>query len=257
MEEKRDVEFERNVLTRKLESGEDVVIQTDRAAVLRNVTYPKAKYHFIVLPKEQIENVTALTRDHLPLLDHMMELANQTIEQQNCLPSSKFLVGFKMEQFMNRLNMHVISNDFCSDTMRRIQHWNTFNTDLFITFQAVYALLKTQGSVDPLSPEKAEELRMSRPVCCNQCTFKTGNFLKFKEHLDIHWQRGEKERLKISQLKQKFGNMNMNGKSKNYGTGKNQGPRPQAPKQMVEKKREEQGHGISPVGPNLTNPNAL
>jgi len=61
MEEKCDVEFERGVLTRKMETGEDVVIQTDRAAVLRNVTVPKAQYHFIVMPKEDIKSVTAVS----------------------------------------------------------------------------------------------------------------------------------------------------------------------------------------------------
>lgn len=61
MQEKNDVEFERGVLTRKMEAGEDVVIQTDKAAVLRNVTFPKAKYHFVILPKEDIANVTAVS----------------------------------------------------------------------------------------------------------------------------------------------------------------------------------------------------
>ncbi|XP_034485954.1 aprataxin-like protein [Drosophila innubila] len=262
MQEENDVEFQRGLLTRKMEAGEDVVIQTDKAAVLRNVILPKAQYHFVVLPKEDIANVTALTRDHLQLLDHMMELANQTIEQQKHLPSSKFLVGFKMESFMNRLNMHVISNDFCSDTMRRIQHWNTFNTDLFITYQAVYALLKVKGSIEPLSPDTAEKLLTTRPFHCNQCRFITGNFNKFKEHLQIHWQRQENERINkmnMLQLKQSFGNMNINGNFKNDGSRQNVGHRSEnhivENKQQFNSKQERQElHVTSPVGTNLTNP---
>lgn len=176
----------------------------------------------------------------MPLLDHMMDLANQTIEQQKNLPSSNFLVGFKMDAFMNRLNMHVISNDFCSDTMRRIQHWNTFNSDLFITHQAVYALLKFKGSIEPLSPDTAEKLRTKSPVHCNQCTFITLNFNKFKDHLQIHWLRAEKRRLyerNISQLRQSFGNMNMNGNFKNYKNLQNVDHRPQ--NQMVGNKQQE------------------
>ncbi|KAM8704248.1 hypothetical protein ACLKA7_008792 [Drosophila subpalustris] len=224
VQEEKDIEFERGLLTRKMEAGEDVVIESHKAAVLRNVSFPKAQYHFVVLPKEDIVNVTELNRDHLPLLDHMMELANQTI-------ASDFLIGFKMESFMNRLNMHVISNDFYSDRMRCIQHWNTFNTDLFITFQAVYALLKIKGSIEPISSDEAEKLRMSMPIHCNQCTFITGNFNKFKDHLHFHWQRKEGERIyriNISHLRQSFGNMNINnGNSKNYGTRPKMGQRTQ------------------------------
>ncbi|XP_064549832.1 aprataxin-like protein isoform X2 [Drosophila montana] len=214
-EDENDVEFQRGELTRKMEAGKDVVIQTDRAAVLRNVDCPKAEYHFVVLPKEDIANVTALKREHLALLDHMMDLANEIIEQQP-LPSSNFRVGFKIDAFMNRLNMHVISDDFYSSFMRRIQHWNTFNTDLFITFQAVYALLRVNGSVEPMPADKAEELRMATPIHCNQCSFITDNFSKFKIHLYDHWRKRQNDRLSrmgVANLSQSIGQMHLNANS--------------------------------------------
>ncbi|KRF83680.1 uncharacterized protein Dvir_GJ22723, isoform B [Drosophila virilis] len=209
------VEFQRGELTRKMEAGKDVVIQTDRAAVLRNVDCPKAEYHFVIFPREDIKNVTALKREHLPLLDHMMDLANEIIEQQP-LPSNNFRVGFKIDAFMNRLNMHIISDDFYSSFMRRIQHWNTFNTDLFITFQAVYALLRVNGSVEPMPADKAEELRMATPIHCNQCSFITDNFNKFKIHLYDHWRKRQSEHLNkmgVAQLSQSIGQMHLNANS--------------------------------------------
>lgn len=66
-----DVEFKRGELTRKLNAGEDVVIQSDRAAVLRNVTCPKAQYHFVVLPKEEIANVLAVGKTKLNMYVHV------------------------------------------------------------------------------------------------------------------------------------------------------------------------------------------
>ncbi|TDG47611.1 hypothetical protein AWZ03_006050 [Drosophila navojoa] len=207
-----DVEHKRGELTRKLNAGEDVVIQSDRAAVLRNVTCPKAQYHFVVLPKEEIANVLALKREHLPLLEHMMDLANDVIKQQQ-LPPSDFRIGFKINAFMNRLNMHVISTDFYSSSMRRIQQWNTFNSDLFITFQAIYALLLVKGSVEPMPAEKVEELLQATPVHCNQCSFYTENFFQFKRHLYIHWMERQSERLR--KISQQMGQMQING---NRGT---------------------------------------
>lgn len=97
---------------------------------------------------------------------------------------------------MNRLNMHVISNDFHSCSMRRIQHWNTFNSELFITYQAIYALLHVKGSVEPMPAEKVEQLLHATPVHCNQCTFYTENFGQFKRHLYLHWRDREIERLR-------------------------------------------------------------
>ncbi|XP_032597687.2 aprataxin-like protein [Drosophila grimshawi] len=219
-EQEKDVEFLRGLLTRKMETGEDVVLQSDRAAVLRNVDCPKAQIHFIILPKQDIAYVTALTPKHLPLLEHMMELANQIIEKEE-LPSSNFRVGFKINPFMNRLNMHVISDDFCSEYMRRINQWNTFNSDLFITYQAVYALLLTKGYIEPLSADVIEKLRRATPVHCNQCTFITGNFEKFKAHLDYHWSKreGERERLLgmgVSNLTPSLGELHLNGTRSNF-----------------------------------------
>lgn len=160
-----------------------------------------------------------LKREHLPLLDHMMDLANEIIEQQP-LPSNHFRVGFKIDAFMNRLNMHIISDDFYSSFMRRIQHWNTFNTDLFITFQAVYALLRVNGSVEPMPADKAEELRMATPIHCNQCSFITDNFNKFKIHLYDHWRKRQNEhlsRMGVASLSQSIGQMHLNANSNIFG----------------------------------------
>lgn len=212
-ENENDVEYKRSELTRRLNAGENVIIQSDRAAVLQNVANPKAQYHFVVLPKEDIENVIALKREHLPLLEHMMDLANEAIDKQQ-LPASDFRIGFKMNAFMNRLNMHVISNDFYSGFMRRIQHWNTFNTDLFITFQAIYALLHVTGSVEPMPADKVEQLLLATPVHCNQCRFCTDNFGKFRHHLALHWMDCEKERLwkmGVGNISQWMGQMQLNG----------------------------------------------
>lgn len=124
----------------------------------------------------------------MPILNHMMQLAQQVIDLHN-LPHNIFEIGFKINAFMNRLNMHVISNDFCSDYMRRISHWNTFNTELFIKFPAVCGLLLVRGCIPPISPERAEALSSTVPVCCNRCRYVTHNFAKFKDHLKEHWMK--------------------------------------------------------------------
>lgn len=118
----------------------------------------------------------------------MMQLAHQVIDLHN-LPHNIFVIGFKINAFMNRLNMHVVSNDFCSESMRRINHWNTFNTELFLNFPSVCELLLLWGFIAPITPERAEALNCTVPVCCNQCRYITHNFSKFRDHLKEHWMK--------------------------------------------------------------------
>ncbi|XP_051862736.1 aprataxin-like protein [Drosophila albomicans] len=177
----------RHALVKRLENNKDtILIESDRAAVMKD-RYPKAQYHFLIVCKEDIANVSLLKQEHIPLLDHMMDLANQIIEQQNHLSSSNFLVGFKMDAFMDRLSMHVISNDFYSVSFKKVSHWNSFHSDLFLTYQAAYALLRSQGCIEPLSKEKALELRSVTTLQCNQCEFKTSTLFELKGHLYKHW----------------------------------------------------------------------
>jgi len=135
-----------------------------------------------------------LTEEQLPLLDHMMELANQIIEKQDHLESRNFRIGFKVHTFWNRLNLHVISDDFYSMAMKRPRHWNSFNTELFMPFQMVHMMLSVQGSIEPMSEERYKELQMQMPLRCNQCDFETNFLLELKAHLFHHWNHKEGER---------------------------------------------------------------
>lgn len=121
----------------------------------------------------------------------MKELSVQIIEQQQNVSLKNFLIGFKIDPFTKGLNMHVISDDFYSKSMRRISHWNSFNTELFLTYQTVYALLRVQGHIEPILAEKAKELRSALPLRCNQCSFETEYLLELKGHLLEHWKKRE------------------------------------------------------------------
>ncbi|KAH8256343.1 hypothetical protein KR032_001627, partial [Drosophila birchii] len=213
--EKDKREYFRNELKRKLKDKRNFLIETDQAVVIKN-DFPKSQYHFRVVAKEEIRDITEvcdchvffhvffslimfrlfiqLTEEHLPLLDHMMELANQIIEKQDYLESRNFRIGFKVHTFWNRLNLHVLSDDFYSVAMKRPHHWNSFNTELFIPFQMVHTLLSLQGSIEGISEEKCNELKNQKPLICNQCEFSTDLVLELKAHLYQHWQRNEGER---------------------------------------------------------------
>lgn len=47
-------------LTRQMNQQKNLLIETDRACVMKDA-YPKAQYHFLVVAKEDIPNVTAVS----------------------------------------------------------------------------------------------------------------------------------------------------------------------------------------------------
>ncbi|XP_003736934.2 aprataxin-like protein [Drosophila pseudoobscura] len=189
----------RNELRKKILDKNHILIESDRAVVVK-ADYPKAQYHFRVVAKEDIEDVTKLTSDHLPLLDHMMELAVQIIGKQDHLPSRNFRIGFKADPFWDRLNMHVISDDFYSLSMKRIKHWNSFNTELFLPFQQAYMMLDSEGAIETLSEVEFQKLKEQTPLHCNQCDFQSPLLLALKAHLFTHWQDKESERRTKKQM---------------------------------------------------------
>ncbi|KAH8369287.1 hypothetical protein KR009_007026 [Drosophila setifemur] len=188
MEQKDELAHFRNELTRKLKDKRNFLIESDLAVVIK-ADFPKAQFHFRVVAKDENRDLTQLTADHLPLLDHMMELANEIIERQTHVESRHFRIGFKVHSSWNHLNLHVVSDDFYSMYMKRERHWNGFNTELFLPLQLAHTLLNLHGSIDPISDEKYSELQLQLPMNCNQCDFSTHLMLDLKAHLFSHWQR--------------------------------------------------------------------
>ncbi|XP_046865676.1 aprataxin-like protein isoform X1 [Drosophila willistoni] len=193
MQKPKDLNYFRGNLLRQVHEEKNILIKNDHAWVV-NDAYPKAQYHFLVVSKEDIENVTKLTEDHLPLLDQMLDLAHKIIEEKAKDLSSNFLIGFKTHAFMNRLNLHVVSDDFHAFSMRRINHWNSFHTELFLPFQTAYMMLQMQGSIDIMSQEEAEKLKHKIPLTCIHCDFSTDSVVELKGHLFTHWKKREARR---------------------------------------------------------------
>ncbi|XP_017060822.1 aprataxin-like protein [Drosophila ficusphila] len=277
--EKDEKAFFRDELKRKLNDKRNFLIETDRAVVIK-ADFPKSQYHFRVVAKEELGDVTKITGEQLPLLDHMMELANQIIEKQEHLESVNFRIGFKVHTFWNRLNLHVISDDFYSMAMKRPRHWNSFNTEIFMPFQMVHMMLSLQGSIEPMSEEKFKELQLQRPLRCNQCDFSTELLLDLKAHLYHHWQRKEGERehkKKMEKIIQKLDEAKLDTpvkpaepaevSSQNQPAAEsaqlpNQNPRNpfQTPQQLQAQLQAENGYSQNIYGPpvnmmNLQNPN--
>lgn len=75
-----------------------------------------------------------MTRNHLNLLNEMYGLALKVIEL-NGQRLDDFKIGYHAEPSMQQLHLHVISTDFNSTSLKTKKHWNSFNTDFFVSHQ--------------------------------------------------------------------------------------------------------------------------
>lgn len=173
-------------LTRAMSDPEQIFEQDELTVTLLDA-FPKARYHFLIVPREDINTVKDLSKKNLELLNHIHSLAEQLIERvHEKEPDLPFRFGYHAVPSLRRLHLHIISQDFTSPKMRTPHHWNTFNTDYFMDSSLVIDTLKRVGHVE-VDKEKYEAF-LTHKMKCNQCAerFEHWQMPKLKKHLIEH-----------------------------------------------------------------------
>lgn len=122
-------------LVESMEDPKLIYKETKNLVVIRD-KYPKAKIHFLVLPREDISSIYKLNKSHLNLLDEFGSLLKTIKEEHDC----ELRAGFHAVPSMHRLHMHVISTDMNSPCLKTKVHWNSFTTDFFILYEGMQIL---------------------------------------------------------------------------------------------------------------------
>ncbi|CAH1372513.1 hypothetical protein MTP99_014003 [Tenebrio molitor] len=146
--------------------------------------YPKAKYHFLIMPKEKISSLKAVTGQHQGLLKHMEDVATE-IANDKKHEGSTFKVGYHAEASMTQLHLHVISDDMNSDCLKTKKHWNSFTTEFFVKSQDVRKNLEKDGKIRLLTTEDCKKC-METPLKCHRCDVKPKNMPALKKHILTH-----------------------------------------------------------------------
>lgn len=68
-------------LLKSMEDPECIVKEDDKVVVIKD-KYPKAQFHYLVLPKENIHSIWQVKRNHQDLLTHMHDVAHGLVEKQ-------------------------------------------------------------------------------------------------------------------------------------------------------------------------------
>ncbi|XP_071753140.2 aprataxin [Centroberyx gerrardi] len=159
------------------------VYKDERVVVIKD-KYPKARYHWLVLPWESIPSLKALRGEHCDLLKHMQQVADQMVQQCPDGSSLRFRTGYHAIPSMSHVHLHVISQDFDSPCLKNKKHWNSFTTDYFIDSQDVILMLEKSGRVTV--KEGTSEL-LKLPLRCHVCHKELPTIPSLKEHLKSHF----------------------------------------------------------------------
>ena len=166
----------------------ELLVRSDDKIIAIKDKFPKAKYHFLVMPKEEISSLRSLNRSHVGLLRDMLKcgehIAAEAAGKADGTAKVTFRYGFHAVPSMARLHMHAISQDFDSPCLKNKKHWNSFTTEFFIYAVDVIEMLGSDGKVE-LDKAKYESL-LKEPLKCHVCGAALANMPALKVHIRQH-----------------------------------------------------------------------
>ncbi|XP_042208081.1 aprataxin-like isoform X2 [Homarus americanus] len=142
----------------------NLVVESDDRIVIIKDKYPKARYHFLVIPKLNFPNLKSLKREQSELL-HYMEDQSRLLATK--YPQVEFRYGYHAIPSMSQLHLHMISQDFDSPCLKTKRHWNSFNTRYFLDSADVIRCLEERGMVVTMTPIAGEKL-LDQPLKCHK-----------------------------------------------------------------------------------------
>ncbi|XP_012284125.1 aprataxin [Orussus abietinus] len=160
----------------------DSKVKEDESVIVIRDKYPKARFHYLVLPKRDIPGISSLTADDRSLLEHMEKVGLELTKDQ---PNCEFKVGYHAVPSMQRLHLHVISTDFDSPCLKTKQHWNSFTTPFFLPSRDVREQLQRDGAVTKMSREESDKY-LKTSLKCHKCSATPKNIPELKRHLLSH-----------------------------------------------------------------------
>eukprot|EP01122_Echinamoeba_exundans_P016704 TRINITY_DN854_c0_g1_i2.p1 TRINITY_DN854_c0_g1~~TRINITY_DN854_c0_g1_i2.p1 ORF type:complete len:332 (-),score=37.79 TRINITY_DN854_c0_g1_i2:91-1086(-) len=160
----------------------EAVYHHDDKVIVIYDKFPKAKFHFLVMPRAIVDGFRALTSSSVPMLKDMKILADKMVKKLTLdHPGTKFRVGFHAIPSMRQLHMHVISQDFNSEHLKNKKHWNSFTTKFFVDADSFISKLASKGSIE-FDKANYEEL-LKGPIHCVHCGSELSNIPRLKIHL--------------------------------------------------------------------------
>ncbi|KAF2897522.1 hypothetical protein ILUMI_08651 [Ignelater luminosus] len=87
----------------------EILYQDDEIAIFNDIK-PAAKYHYLAIPKQHIQNVRSLTTDHKPLIEKLINTGKNVLQEKGA-DINDIRLGFHVPPFnsISHLHLHLIS----------------------------------------------------------------------------------------------------------------------------------------------------
>lgn len=158
------------------------VFKDDKVVVIKD-KYPKARYHWLVMPIENIVSILHLQSSHLHLLTHMLEVGKEIVKKycdERGKVKTRCRYGYHAVPSMSHLHMHVISQDFDSGSLKTKKHWNSFTTEYFVDAEDIISEIRADGKAR--NRRRMTEL-LKNPLRCHICLVGLKNMPELKKHI--------------------------------------------------------------------------
>lgn len=191
MEKKAKPDYRWNMkLYSAMQDPKLIVDDSDELVVVIKDLYPKAKHHYLVIPKANKPNLKDLGAEDVKLLKHMKDVGESLIakvqrEKKDEGPKQvKFRMGYHAVPSMQQVHMHVISQDFDAPRLKNKKHWNSFTSAFFLEVDWVIGELESKGCI---RIDKARyEAMLKEPLKCHVCSAAQTNMPRLKAHIKQH-----------------------------------------------------------------------
>jgi len=96
----------------KIIAGEmpaEKVFENERILAIKDI-FPKAPVHLLIMPKKEISNLQSVSKDDLPLVSEMIEVAQQLADEYEIADGYRLIVnnGAEAGQSVSHLHFHLI-----------------------------------------------------------------------------------------------------------------------------------------------------
>ncbi|CAL8287581.1 unnamed protein product [Merluccius merluccius] len=109
---------------------------------------PGAPHHYLVVPTRHVGNCKSLTKQHVPLVQRMVEVGKEILEKNNVTDLSDVRFGFHWPPFcsVSHLHLHVLAPASELGFMSRIFY--RLNSYWFVTVDQLIQLLNSKSETD-------------------------------------------------------------------------------------------------------------
>jgi len=97
----------------------EILYQDEEVIAFRDI-HPVASTHLLIIPKRHIPSLTHLSEEDLPLMGHMVNIANQLAKKEGIAEGGYRLVincGKEGGQLVPHLHMHLLGGRRLSDAL--------------------------------------------------------------------------------------------------------------------------------------------